>query len=168
MQKTANYEIERRFLIRMPDRELLEKKGRMSRILQTYLLSTGGETARVRRREENGIVTFTHTVKKRVSAIKREEYERVIDEEEYTRLLLSADPKRRAVDKLRYCLDYEGHCFEIDIFSFFSDRAIIEIELSHEEESFTLPPEFELIREISGDKRYTNAAMALEIPDDPV
>ena len=164
MQKNENYEIERRFLIHMPDVKVLEKYARASRITQTYLLSMDGSTARVRMRETNGVTEYSHTVKRRVSLITREESEQIISREEYEKLMRSADPSRRTIEKIRYCVDYCDKCFEIDIFSFYKDRAIIEIELSDEKEEFELPPIVSVIKEITEDKRYTNASMALEVP----
>ena len=42
----------------------------------------------------------------------------------------------------------------------------MEIELSEETETVKLPPEIEIIRDVTADRRYTNAALAREIPVD--
>lgn len=164
MQEKVKYEIERRFFIRMPKTSLLEEKAKLSRIQQTYLLSDDGTTARVRKREADGVITFTHTVKKRVNAARRVEEESEISAAEYEQLLLSADPACHSIEKLRYCWEYKEHCLEIDIFPFFTKKAIMEVELSDESESFEIPAELDVICEITGDRRYTNAEMAREIP----
>ena len=44
----------------------------------------------------------------------------------------------------------------------------MEIELSDENEPFSLPPGILVLRDVSADPRYKNAALAKEIPDDPL
>ena len=61
-------------------------------------------------------------------------------------------------------LPYKGQDFEIDVFPFWEDRALLEIELEDETQPVELPPELEMIREVTGDGRYTNAALSLNIP----
>ena len=164
-----NFEIERKFLIKYPDMVMLESCAEGTEIIQTYLLSeTKGETARVRKRGSGGAYTYTHTVKTRVSDMRKVEIEREVPEEEYASLLKNADPGRRTIYKQRWCLDYKGQMFEIDIFPFWSDRAIMEIELTDENQAVIFPPEIEIIKEVTHDRRYTNASMAKDIPEDDV
>lgn len=161
------YEIERKFLICRPAAAWLEENCQGSDIIQTYLKSEApGHSDRVRRREGDNGVVYTHTVKRRLSDLRREEQEREISEAEYWALLQRADPERRAIRKRRYVLAYEGKDFEIDIYPFWQDRAVMEIELADEEEAVKLPPEIEVIKEVTQDRRYTNAALAKAIPAD--
>ncbi len=155
------YEIERKFLIRRPDEMWLKTLPDRSEIVQTYLIEPeGGGRARVRMRTRNGITTCTHTIKRRVNELRAVELEREIGREEYDRLLEQADPTRAPIRKTRCCLPYRGQLFEIDLYPFWDDRAIMEIELENEEQPVALPPEIELIREVSSDRRYSNAALA--------
>ena len=164
-----NLEIERKFLIQYPDMAMLERCAEGTEITQTYLLSEAkGETARVRKRGADGVYTYTHTVKTRISDMRKVEMEREVSEEEYAALLKSADPARRTIFKQRWCLYYEGQMFEIDVFPFWSDRAIMEIELIDESQTVIFPPEIEIIKEVTHDKRYTNASLAKHIPEDDV
>lgn len=165
--QSLNLEIERRFLIAMPDPELL-KDVPHSNIEQIYLLGEKGSTERVRKRSYGNCDTYTHTIKRRISNISREEKESEINADEYATLLKRADPKRRCISKTRYCIEYGGKLFELDLFPFWRDRAIMEIELGSEDENFSLPPQFTIIKEITNDRRYTNASLALEIPQDPI
>jgi CYTH domain-containing protein len=55
---------------------------------------------------------------------------------------------------------YEGQYFEIDLFPFWSDRALCEVELSHEHAPVNLPPALKVIREVTDDAAYSNAALA--------
>lgn len=159
------FEIERKFLIRMPERELL-RKASCTEITQTYLLSEGEGRARVRKRGRDGNYIYTYTVKKRVNDLRRVEREREIGEEEYSQLLKRADPERRVIRKQRWCLPYRGQMFEIDIFPFWSDRALMEIELRDEDQPVDFPPEIQILREVTADRRYTNAALAKYIPEE--
>ena len=155
------YEIERKYLIRRPDERWLASRAERSEIVQTYLVAPeGGGRARVRMRSRGGLTTYTHTVKKRVNSLRAEEWEREIDEAEYQSLLAEADPERKPLRKTRYCLPYLGKIFEIDLYPFCADRAVMEIELSREDEPAPLPPGIKVIREVSGDKKYSNASLA--------
>ena len=166
--KDSIYEIERKYLIRFPDSELLNSCSGRTEITQTYLLSRDGRTARVRKRGLDGEYTYTHTQKARISDVKRIELEREISEEEYTRLLEDADPSRGVIHKDRYCLTYREQMFEIDVYPFWNDRAIMEIELDNEGQEIIFPPEIQIIREVTADKRYTNSSLAKQVPYDSI
>lgn len=161
------YEIERKYLIRRPAEAWLEANCQGTDIIQTYLKTEApGHSDRVRRRAGKNGVVYTHTVKRRITDLRREEQEREIDEAEYQTLLQRADPERRSIEKRRYVLAYDGKEFEIDVYPFWQDKAVMEIELSEETETVKLPPQIEIIRDVTADRRYTNAALAREIPVD--
>ena len=162
------FEIERKFLIAYPAQELLSG-GESSVITQTYLVKDGsGMNSRVRKREWADKTEYTHTRKKHISDIRRVEEERLISENEYNELLKNADLQRKTICKTRYCIDCGAHTFEIDVFPFWDDRALMEVELSHEDERFTVPQGIRIIREVTSDKRYTNSSIAREIPQDEI
>ena len=168
MQDT-HFEIERRFLIRYPDLLWLEAAAYKTEIIQTYLLSSEkGLTERVRKRGLDGEYTYTHTLKRRVSAIRRIESEESIDEARYLALLQRADPARRTIEKRRYCLHENGLVFEIDLFPFWSDRALMEVELCDERQPFVIPDQIHCLREVTDDRRYTNASLARRIPQENI
>ena len=161
------YEIERKYLIRRPAEAWLEANCQGTDFIQTYLKTEApGHSDRVRRRAGKNGVVYTHTVKRRITDLRREEQEREIDEAEYQTLLQRADPERRSIEKRRYVLAYDGKEFEIDVYPFWQDKAVMEIELSEETETVKLPPQIEIIRDVTADRRYTNAALAREIPVD--
>lgn len=155
-------EIERKYLIELPDEEWLEAacEGRRTEITQTYLVSADGGEARVRKRGSEDKYVYYHTVKYKGSALARTEIEREISAAEYEELLRQADPDCRPLRKTRYCLDHDGHCFEIDVYPFMSGQATMEVELSGEEEAFSLPGEITVIREITGEREYSSRYMA--------
>ena len=70
MEKPIPLEIERKYLIRLPDEGLLDSLAdRRDWIEQTYLTAEKGTTERVRaRRSPGGRTQYTHTAKRRISA----------------------------------------------------------------------------------------------------
>lgn len=159
------FEIERKFLIAMPDKAFLEACER-SEITQTYLVGEENTTERVRRRVYPDRCEYTHTIKRKLNNIRREEDEQEIDENTYTALLDRADSARHAINKTRCCFTHDGRLWELDVFPFWANQAFLEIELTSEEETFSLPPGIRLLREVTDDPRYTNAALSFEIPDE--
>ena len=156
------YEIERKYLIEYPDLQWLEHHPSCRRIeiIQTYLNSAAGEEVRVRQRGINGNYIYFQTIKRKVSDVKRVETERRLSQAEYLKLLMEADTTRRQIRKTRYCLTYENQYFEIDIYPFWNDQAIAEIELSDEHMAVTFPEQIKVIREVTDDDAYKNASLA--------
>jgi len=142
------FEIERKFLIEYPDIKWLESLPNCRRveIIQTYLKSDYSEEVRVRQRGCDGHYVYFQTIKRNVSDIKRVEIERRLSEKEYVRLLMNADTAKRQIRKDRYCLTFENQYFEIDVYPFWADKAIAEIELSSEDTEITFPEQIKVIR----------------------
>lgn len=161
-KNTQPFEIERKFLIEYPDFSWLGAQTEMKReeIAQTYLLCAEGEERRVRRRFADGKAVYVQTIKRPFSGAKRIEIEEEITKARYDALLLQADSSRRTIEKVRFSFPYAGHALEIDVYPFWGDRAILEIELSAENESISLPQQIRIIREVTDDPRYKNAALA--------
>ena len=156
-------EIERKFLVEYPDLRWLEglESCRKVDIIQTYLRADDGEELRVRQRGENGSYIYFQTRKRRVSDAARVEIEQRLSQDEYLRLLMDADPSRRPIRKTRYCLTYDNQYFEIDVYPFWDDRAIVEIELREETEAIRFPKQLRVIREVTQDEQYKNASLAV-------
>ena len=159
-------EIERKFLIEYPDPAWLEMQPGNTRvdIVQTYLLSDHSETRRVRSWTEGGNTVYIRTCKRPLTDRTRVELEDVITREEYLMLLKEADPLRHSLEKVRWRIPCVSHLLEIDLYPFWKDQAILEIELLHEEEDFIIPPEIHVIREVTDDPRYRNSSLAWKIP----
>ena len=155
-------EIERKFLIRYPDLNWLEAMDNCRKIdiIQTYLIAPPDEEMRVRQRGENGSYVYFKTRKRGVSDAARVEIEERLSQEEYLRLLMEADPAKRPIRKTRYCLTYDNQYFEIDVYPFWKDQAIVEIELAEENAEIRFPKELKVIREVTDDPSYKNAALA--------
>ena len=160
-------EIERKFLIAYPDTDLLDRLsgGNRSQISQTYLVSEKGTSERVRARTQNSATVYTHNTKIKLSSMKRIEMEDEISEAEYNELLRRADSKCRTIEKVRYLVPVGAFVFEIDIFPFWQDKAFMEVEMPSEDTKVDLPDFVHIIREVTDDDRYTNHALAKELPE---
>jgi len=159
------FEIERKFLIEMPDINLLDSMANCEKvnIVQTYLKSCDDEEVRIRQRGINGSYTYSKTRKITISDIKRIEIEERLSQEDYIDELLNADPCKGQIVKTRYCLCYENQYFEIDIYPFWNDKAIVEIELNDENQSIKLPPFLILIDEVTDKYEYKNSSIAASL-----
>ena len=166
-QPQAPLEIERKWLIRMPDlQQLREKADRIIDMEQAYLKGGApGVSMRVRKSVEGDKVTYHRNEKQKLSHTVRIEREEEIDEQHYKILLGFGNPTLRKIEKTRYCVPLaDGLTAEIDVFPFWADRAFCEVEMPHVNTPVTLPDWLDVVREVSADKRYTNLALAREIP----
>jgi CYTH domain-containing protein len=160
-------EIERKFLIKMPNIVDITKLISCAKIeiIQTYLCSENpDEVRRIRQRGSNGDFVYYYTIKKSITPIKRVEVERKITKEEYLSLLMEAETSLRQIKKTRYCFTWNNIYYELDIYPFWNDKAIIEIELTSEKQIVNMPNFIELIKEVTDDNKYSNYSLAKEIP----
>ena len=153
-------EIERKFLINRSaelDSHCIARIG----IVQTYLVKPDPDIQRrVRSMTKDGVCRYHYTEKKFVSPIERQENEREISAEEYNELICQADDSLVPIIKTRRILPYEGQNFEIDSYPFSDELATMELELENAEQNISFPPFVSIIKEVTGDKRYSNAVLA--------
>ncbi len=157
------FEIERKFLIEYPDTKWLEAQPSCRRIeiIQTYLKSDDpDQEIRVRQRGVDGHYLYFQTIKRKISEIKRVEWERRLTKDEYIHLLMEADTTKHQIRKTRYCLTYENQSLEIDLYPFWQEHAILEVELYDEDTPISFPKELKIIKEVTDDPSYKNAALA--------
>ncbi|MGN1048246.1 MAG: hypothetical protein ACI4QZ_06525 [Eubacteriales bacterium] len=166
MKNETNTETERKFLIKYPSKTLLEAipMEDTSEITQTYLISEEKKTARVRKRVYSDRVCYTKTEKVRINDLSALETESSLTEAEYESELEHADTQRHPIIKTRILLRNHGHVFEIDLYPFWKKQAVMEVELGAEDESFEIPEGIEILREVTSDKKYKNAALARSVP----
>ena len=108
-----------------------------------------------------GNYVYFQTTKKTVSGLKRVEIEKRLSKDEYLTRLMDADPTKRQIRKTRYCLTYENQYFELDVYPFWTDKAILEIELSDENTEIVFPRQIEVIEEVTDNEAYKNASLAV-------
>ena len=164
-------EIERKYLIRYPDIALLQAQKGVEQweIVQIYLTVPGpGETRRIRQVVCNGEIRYYKTFKRRLSSLSCEEDEGEIDQLEYIRLSQEGEPSCKPLGKTRYRIPYQGHLLEFDIYPFWKDRAIMEIELEREDEGAAIPDYVRIIRDVSADPAYKNRSLAERVIYEPI
>ena len=168
MNEKSQVEIERKYIIKMPDLELLKSQPDYSRseILQIYLPSEKGETHRIRQRIYDEIIVCTETKKIRIDNMSANEIEREISPLEFAALACNIKNGTIPIEKVRHTFIYENQLFEIDIFPQWTSTAIMETELDSREKKVEIPPFLEIIREVTGDKSYSNAAMSRSFPNE--
>lgn len=151
----------------MPDAARLERMPGVQvwDIVQTYLTDgADGRMRRVRRVRTGEGVRYVHTEKLRLSALSSREMEEDVSEAEYARLIAEADPALRPIEKRRYRVPWAGQLLEIDVYSFWKDRATLEVELCDEAQPMEMPDWIEVLRDVSGERAYSNRALAGHVP----
>lgn len=168
MSEGKHCEIERKFLIDMPDPQFL--RGQMGcavwDIEQIYLTARPGETRRIRRVTESGETRYYKTFKRRLTDLTAEEDEGGITRQEYEAFQREVDPDRHPIEKTRYRIPCANQMLEIDLYPFWKDRAILEIELDNESQPVHIPDWLHIRKEVTADHRYKNVSLAQTIPDD--
>ena len=157
-------EIERKYLIRRPAEALLRSlpEADVTEILQTYLkFDETGMMRRVRKRGSDAKGwQYTYTRKTTIGFGKRVELEEEITEAQYQTLLEEANPSMQPVHKARWCFVYQDQLFELDVYAFSETLATLEIELPDIDKKVELPPEIDVLADVTGDKRYSNYALS--------
>ena len=159
-------EIERKYIIKMPDVDYMRElpKFTESKITQIYIESDPGITHRVRRRAMGDTVSFTETRKERIDKMSAVEKEREISEKEFSLISEKIAASTRPIVKTRYTFEYSGQLFEIDIYPEWKNTAIMETELDHRDTAVMMPSFISIVREVTGNKLYSNAAMSKSFP----
>ena len=162
-------EIERKFRIKMPPKAWLRSREGVSvtSLVQCYLTARPGWERRVRQATNalTGEVRCTLTEKAEAAGLIRTELEQEISQREYEALLAEMLPGTPALYKVRWAFPYAGHTIEIDCYPFWEEEAILEVELSSPEEAFTLPPEIEVLADVTDDPNLKNRALALAMAE---
>lgn len=165
-------EIEHKYLIKGPTSwsdlaQLFDGIVDVWRISQTYLIPEKGEPSVRIRKTVKGLTGDTDTVfhfnKKKPTGDTgvHEETEHKITDKQYQKLLKEADPKKCAVEKIRFVFKWHEQIFELDLFKgHLKGLAILEIELNDKDDKVELPPFLKVVREVTSNRRYTNFSLA--------
>ena len=159
-------EVERKFLIEMPDLQAVEKLPgcRRVEIEQVYLPTVNDERLRLRRWVEDGQAIYYKTRRRRVNG-RRLEVEERLTQRSYKEMLEEAGSDVHPLRKTRYTIPYEGQHFRLDCYPFWEDKAVVKIELNDANEEVRLPPELKLIREVTDEREFKDYTLAALMPD---
>lgn len=159
-------EIERKYLIRYPNINLLLSKCcKAVKISQSYMLDKDNHRFRLRKRGDEDGCLYIKTVKNKISETVREEVETRLTKQEYDKLI-EENLVVGSLSKTRYCLMYKGKYFEIDVFPFWKKQAYLEIELLDENEVVEFPEFIDIIEEVTYKPEYKNISLCTNIPDE--
>ncbi len=161
-------EIEKKYVIKIPDLEHIKTifGYSESEIEQIYLRSPISVTHRVRRRTSLGKTVYTETEKRKIDKMSALEYETEITELRFCELIKEQREGSRPILKKRISFPYGGYVFEIDIYPEWKKSCILEIELASRDEDPKLPSFLELVKDVTGDKKYSNSSMSKCFPEE--
>lgn len=162
----SGIEIERKYIIKKPDHTTLvsQESYTESQIVQIYLPSPDGETLRVRKRVQGDKTMYIETRKLRIDEMSSTEIERELTEVEFGNLAANILAQTRPIQKTRYTFIYKSQLFEIDEYPEWDRTAIMETELDSREREVEFPDFIEVVKEVTGDKSYSNRGMSHTFP----
>ncbi|VAW04242.1 hypothetical protein MNBD_ALPHA01-1455 [hydrothermal vent metagenome] len=147
----VNVEIERKFLILS---QPVEKPEKIYKIRQGYVAREGGNMVRVRQQDDSYILS----VKTPAKGIGRYEIETKINADEAG--VLFAACTHPPIEKIRKIYPVGNHVWEVDFFTGANKGLIVaEVELSAEDEKFTLPRW--IGPEVTAFQKFTNANLSI-------
>ena len=159
---TAPQEVWHKYLIALPTLQTLEQTYHAASIdmMQTYLTRANPNVVRRVRQQKNGGDYLYFYTEKRTTDSGQWETEKPISEKEYIRYLMEGDTSLHTVHKTKYRFVYQGCRFEIDVYPFSNDRAIMRAALPQDAPALQAPPEITVLREVTDDPAYKNRQLA--------
>lgn len=150
-----NVEIERKYLVRDDSYKALAT--RSVRMKQAYLSIDDRSTVRLRITDRTAMLTIKGASLD--GGLSRSEWEYQIPLQDAREMLPLS--KSNVLDKVRYYVPYEGFTWEVDCFEGnYEGLTIAEIELVSTTDTPPLPSW--VLREVTGDARYYNAALSID------
>ena len=161
-------ETEFKFIVEKPNIDTMRNEHGFSEseITQIYL-NDSNRTHRVRKRVySDGRVEYTENTKLRISGLSSIENEREIDENEFLALAKAIENGAKPLRKTRRTLEFLGKIFEFDFYEEWQSTCIMEVELESESEKFEFPPFVKIIKNVTGERKYSNHSMAHNFPEE--
>jgi CYTH domain-containing protein len=87
-----------------------------------------------------------------------------ITEQRFLELKEKQSPLSHPVLKRRHTFSYGGGVIEIDVYPNWKKTAILETELTDRSKRIELPDFIRVVKEVTGEKAYSNAAMSMQFP----
>jgi CYTH domain-containing protein len=161
-------EIERKYIIKIPDLSSVRANSgyKTTEITQIYLNSSDRVTHRIRKSVGSDGISYTETKKIRIDKISALEDEREISLERFEELSKNIKDGTRPIKKTRHKFTLGGQKYEVDIYPEWKETCILETELTSKDVDVRMPAFIEIIREVSGIREYSNAAMSYKFPEE--
>ncbi len=153
---------ERKFLIRYADEKTIAAYQPVEQVItQSYLIGkSDGMERRARKVQSNGSIAYYAIEKQQISAVERIERERMLTQKADVRVLDEVDPAFGSITKRRYCFKYRDQYMTIDTYAGSSEYAILDVQLSDKEQDAQIPPELEIVREVTEEIAYQGHMIA--------
>ena len=152
-----------KYLIAMPDmNRLVVNYGAVPfEMTQNYLVVTNPRIERRIRKQKNGSdYLFFYTEKHLMEDGTKWDTERPISSKEYKKYLLEAEPELQPVHKVKYRFNLDRQRFEIDVYPFSKEKAVMFAYAGSDDRDVTPPAEVTILREVTGDPEYKNKTLA--------
>ena len=141
--------------------EVIEKTQPDLIILDVMLPDIDGFTVTRRiRQQRNGEDYLYFYTEKHMTESGQWETEKPIAEKQYIRYLMEGDTSLHAVHKIKYRFTYNTTAFEIDVYPFCAERAVMRAALPVGQNTLDVPPQIEILREVTGDPAFKNRQLA--------
>ena len=88
------------------------------------------------------------------------EVEKRLSKEEYLELLWEADARKPQIRTTRYCISYKGLFFEIDLYPYWTEKAVLEVSFNPGRKVLKLPEEIEVMRGVTDDPAFSDERLA--------
>jgi len=151
----------RKFLVEMPDVPALSRRynALALEMMQTYLTMANPSVERRIRQQKNGEdYLYFYTEKHFMPDGAKWDTEKPISEKSYIRYLMEGDSALHSVRKTKYRFIYNGCRFELDVYPFSQERAVLFMYSGSADAA--MPPELKVLREVTGDPAYKNRQLA--------
>lgn len=109
-------------------------------------------------------ITYTYNEKLNISGFSRLEKEVVLTQQDYLLALRQCDTTLSPITKTRYAIPLDGFVYEIDIYPFGRQYAIMEVELANKDIHPPIPHFVNIVKEVTHDKAFSNHSLAQSIP----
>lgn len=153
---------QKKYLIKKPSSSLFTYNLPIEKvdIIQSYLRSSKKSERKIRQVCKNGNFFYYYSEKNYISGSGYLVCERRITDREYLTYLTEVDPLMCPIKKQRLFFIYQNQYFTIDIFNFWSDTAILELDLTSENSNIEIPESIEVIKDVTNSPDYRNYYIA--------
>lgn len=157
-----------KYLISMPNLQKLEKDFYCNfskvDVVRTYLVSKNNAVERsVIKTGSEGDYAYYYTEKRHFEGYDQIDVERHITKKEYLSLLSGNNVRIKEIKKTRYGFVWNNKYYEIDIFDFWKDKAILKVQLTDRSNKVEVPSILNVLMDITSDLSYTNFSLAQNI-----
>ena len=148
----------KKYLIKLPDASILKNMKKIE-IYQSYLKCDNNEKIQIRKRGEGDEFIYSQ-IKTRIQDDQIIKVEKRLSQAEYQDKLVDIDHARKPLHRTRFCFSEQSQYMEIDIYPFWNDKAILNIDLSKVDDEVQLPAFVKVIEDITNKKEYLNSELS--------